>query len=582
MVAEVNPGNRANPVKQFFHNPKLHRALKITAVALAALAALAGVIALSVLIAPAFAALLIPVAFVSLVSLGVARNRSRHRRNVGPGPEVVPQVIAAQRELNEAQRENELEQARARAKAERKRQKAEKKKALRREMEGAQSAFMELPRQSYRQMINMIKDAASTFEIDVKTKQEFARTQAELLVSDIEALEELYKLEAKTGNPYDFASLDRETELAVSLSKIYKLTQAHMEGSSETVHRAFSSLLTTVQDFATKHHLDLDSAAVPSEDSKVASAQATKDESHPVETASAEPVINPTPDELSWQQEYNDLLTGFINAYRQLPPVVDGSLPIIQGARFINETREYLEKISAYMDAHVQNEFSAVTLHADFLESLKLLVKESTDLVDQHDAGENEIGAFFGWLNSVAIKMLAKCPGDQEMLSSSSSSVHSEKEVEDLQLAVNHTTLEKDIHKAAMKGNVEAIEALCTQGVSVNLRDDRGDTPLNLAVTKLLNRELSTKNDLKDVQEIREVLTGKVRFAIPLENLTEQDRLKDSINMLLSLGADPLMQNFARICPLTMCYQWIDKLEASHEATNAEKKSSWPVRKNQI
>lgn len=421
MVAEVNPGHRANPVKQFFHNPKFHRAIKITAVALAALAALAGVIALSVMIAPAFAALVIPVACVSLVLLGVANKRPKQRREVGLEPDVASEVVAAQRELNEAQREIELEQARlaerlAHEEAERKRQRTENKQALRRNMENTQNALLDPPRKNYRRMINSIKNSASTYENDVKSRQIFASQ----LADDIEALEKLYKLEAETGIPYDFASLDRETELADCLSKISRLTQAYIEGASEAAHQEFSSLLTTIQDFATKHHMDLDFAAAPS-----------LEDSHPVEMSTAAPV--PT--------------------------------------------------------------------------TVKV------------------------WMS---------------------------------------------LHQVVQEGYGDDVAELDQKGHAIDERDAEGNTPLNLAVSKFLDRDLSTKNDLKEVQELREVLINKsTRFAVSAEGLSEMDRLKDVINALLRFGANPNLQNKARVSPVLRCDLLILELT---EATQ-EKPSSWPERK---
>jgi hypothetical protein len=78
---------RTNPVKEFFHNPKVKGALKITAVALAAIAVFAGLVALSV-----FFPLTAPLAGIALIVGSIALAVTVHRVKKALRP-VQPQVL---------------------------------------------------------------------------------------------------------------------------------------------------------------------------------------------------------------------------------------------------------------------------------------------------------------------------------------------------------------------------------------------------------------------------------------------------------------------------------------------------------
>lgn len=102
MVSGVTEGARSNPFHEIERLHKLQQVLKVASVALIALAALAGAILLSVLVAPAFAALIIPVVIGSAVlTVVMIQGPSGRHQEVHPGPGLLSSVEEAENQLNE-------------------------------------------------------------------------------------------------------------------------------------------------------------------------------------------------------------------------------------------------------------------------------------------------------------------------------------------------------------------------------------------------------------------------------------------------------------------------------------------------
>lgn len=461
MGIEVNPGHRNNPIKQFIHNPTFHRVLRVTGVALAALAALAGVVALSLFVAPAFAALIIPVTFVSIILLVTAgRKSSGHHGDVQPGPGLAPSVLAAQRELEEATRN--LEDARAEAEQQERHVNQDVRDAffrtqpvLRQEIEDGHDVLRKSTQKTYKQRILKLLEDYQDFKKALKKDDFTQRVNAETLRGHIQALEVFYTLQARFDKNWDLPSIHKDTKLESCLRKAFKKAKDQSENSTAEVKKVLSDLVDSIREFADKHDLNLersDSSSESEESSKAQEPLSSSSSSESVEEEVVEPIV----------------------------------------------------KVSVYEAAADPSRDAAA-----FREALK--------------ADQNR--------------------------------------------SVNDPNYQAAMHAAALNGFSEAIEMLHESGMSINQKDLRGFTPLHLSFFKLLESDPS----INEVKEIRRVFVSenRTRFAIPAENPTEKDLLKEAINTLLNLGAE--VDRFFEV----YCTNKIKKLKG--EPTGQE--FFWPERK---
>lgn len=456
MGIEVNTGHRSNPFHRIIHNPTLHRVLKVTGVALAALAVFAGVVALSLFIAPAFAALVLPTVVVSVILMVAAGKKSpNHHDNfqpVQPGPGLLPAVRQAQGELNPVRPnhlpqnvqlgpdwlrlaggtnselgrayrnyENELQRS-YQLLAEADRAREAKARAMTQELTEDRKILKGHTQEKYRERIGKVISQYQEFKKSLTGNIELSALNSGILLTYVQSLEEFYRLEAQVGADWDLASIERETDLESCLRKIFKSAQAQSEKATGEDELSFLKLKNAVRIFSKKHNMNL-----------------------------VLDVIDPS--ESSSEQE--------------------------ESVKF--QEAEFSSDSSEDSEGYVVSLYTAAT-----------------------DASR-DVMAFRNALEA-----------DQNLASR-----------------------ESGMHAAALNGFAAAIKMLHDKGVSLEHKDTNGSTPFRLIIEKLLRADLSTKEDLKEVEEVREVLVSQnnARFAIPSEKLTEQDFLKEAANALLDLGA---------------------------------------------
>lgn len=189
---------RPNPVKAFFKNPTLHRVLKVTAVALATLALLAGVVALALFVSPPLFSLVAPVAII-----GVALAIIFGKKPKTPAQRSQPASRAADPEMEVLRQraQNQLEESRRRV--------AE-----------SQNRTVEFARSSYRDYINPIRDRLDIMIDGLKNQPERVAPVLTNLDAHVSTMDQFIQLQRTMGVTLILSEMQEHNEYVRKLRTI--------------------------------------------------------------------------------------------------------------------------------------------------------------------------------------------------------------------------------------------------------------------------------------------------------------------------------------------------------------------------
>lgn len=352
MGVEVNPGHRNNPVKEFFHNPKVQAVLKVTAVALAALAVLAGVVALAVFIAPAFAAFALPMAALGIFFTVLAGKKSA-------------EVVKAQRGLEDARQVYQ----RTREQSELKVQDSNRK-------------LQESIKNNFRSIISTFEPAYRELNFDKASEFGFA-TQVFNVATTINSIENYIIVQNEIGANIDLSSIAEFNQLIKTLYELFGKIKVIKEDVDSKVQVSLTELQVTIDNFLLRfveeHY------GFPESDLKTA-------------------------DRPIWHVEYRDLLIEFNERNIALNKALEDPLNVDLAVRI--RVNSSLKKIAELIEKHTadgnQLELSEVQLHENFCTSLKALEKRMTEICALPDLGPGQKVVYESLLKAIA-ECIKKC-----------------------------------------------------------------------------------------------------------------------------------------------------------------------------
>lgn len=347
MIPEGNAVRLEDPqVQQAPRRSGCPKALKVTIVALTALAALAGIIALGVLVAPVYTALIIPAAIVMAIVLIATRKKisvPQHPVQTGNG------LVDALVDLHQTKKQGErdLAQAQAHLAATIARVDAGQRQEVRK-LEQARPALLEMLLEAQQQLNRVLVE-----------DPELSEESLSLVQNSLREWNTSFLQQQIFGVPFSQAEAENNTKLFTALVEIYNSTNANMQDVTSKTKQRFTNLQQDIRTFLEKY------ATIRLPDLK-----ATTN------------VVEP-----EWHQGYRDLMIVCRGKIKKLLPGLYATFNGEEHGPMLMDVILDLKKIADFIEAQrqkkIEMDFDKVTQHQDFVISLNAFAIKIKVLADQ-------------------------------------------------------------------------------------------------------------------------------------------------------------------------------------------------------